>query len=210
MRFIRKKNILEGEELLYTPWLHWMFVVRHMILSLPYFFGLLILWSLAESYTDSQGLVWGLTDALSIKLIIRNAFLAGFMVILLIFMWRIFHFVCVEYGVTNRRLLIRKGVLRLVTAEIPIDRIESIYCVQGIMGRIFGYGTIFISGIGGRMPVFHMVARPYALRRKICEIIEKNKTITVVHGNLPKTKPASRPRPEEEPMYRYGSFVRVI
>ena len=62
------------------------------------------------------------------------------------------------------------------------------------------------------MPVFHMVCRPYALRRKIGDIIEKNKLVTVVHGDLPKTTPVIKPEPvvEEHPDYRYGTFVRVM
>jgi len=124
-----------------------------------------------------------------------------------------FQYLSIEYGVTNKRLIMKKGVIRLFVAEIPTDRIESIYCYQGLLGRIFRYGTLSISGIGGTLPVFKMVHRPYALRRKIVDIIEKNKTITVVHGALPKAAPPI-PKPEpvaqEEPIYRYGTFVRVL
>ena len=62
------------------------------------------------------------------------------------------------------------------------------------------------------MPVFYMVCRPYTVRRKIVEIIEKNKTITVTHGEIPKPQAEEKPKPvtKEEPIYRYGTFVRVI
>jgi membrane protein YdbS with pleckstrin-like domain len=131
-----------------------------------------------------------------------------------IFVCRIFLYLSAEYGVTNKRLIIKKGILRVVVAEIPTDRIESIYCVQGLFGRIFRYGTICVSGIGGKMPVFSMVCRPYALRRKIVDIIEKNKAITVVYGEMSKVRPQARPKPEPkvkpEPISRYGTFVRVL
>ena len=209
MKFIRKKNFQEGEELLYAPKLHWMFTVRHMVLSLPFFLVLLILWSVAGRYAASG---WYGIENVLLLVVVKNVFLAALLIVLLVFVWRIFVYLNTEYGVTNRRLIIKKGILRLVIAEIPTDRIESIYCYQGLMGRIFNYGTVFISGIGGRMPIFHMVWRPYTLRRKIFEIIDKNKTITVVHGDLPKAKPAVKPQPapDEEPINRYGTFVRVI
>ena len=109
-------------------------------------------------------------------------------------------------------IIMKKGVIRLLVAEIPTDRIESIYCYQGLLGRLFRYGTLSISGVGGMMPVFKMVHRPYALRRKIVDIIEKNKAITVVHGEMPKAKPVVKPEPveQEEPIHRYGTFVRVL
>ncbi|MCL1931887.1 MAG: PH domain-containing protein [Treponema sp.] len=209
MKFIKKKNLREGEELLYTPQLHWFFVVKPLLYSLPFFALLLVIWftgdSLAE-VSDQMGYeLW-----LPVQLMVRQTFLAGLLVILVVFLCRILQFITTEYGVTSKRLLIKKGVLRLTTAEIPTDRIESIYCTQGILGRIFHYGTMGIAGIGGNMPVFYMVARPYGLRRKIVDIIERNKNITVVHGDLPKVKPAAKQAEKDEPLYRYGTFVRVL
>ena len=211
MKFIKKKNLLEGEELLYKPSLHWMYAIRHIIYSLPFFLFIVILWLATDSFFTSSEWVQGLGSAFLIKTLLKNVFLLALFVVLLIFICRIFLYLSYEFGVTNKRLIIKKGIIRLVIAEIPTDRIESIYCIQGILGRIFRYGTIYISGIGGMKPVFFMVSRPFVLRRKIASIIEKNKTITVVHGELPKPRTAVKPEMlEDEPVYRYGSFVRVI
>ena len=209
MRFIKKKNLREGEEILYTPQLHWIFVVKPLLYSLPFFILLLALWFAGDSLaavSDEMGYdLW-----MPVQILVRQVFLAGLLFFLVVFVCRILQYINTEYGVTSKRLLIKKGVLRLTTAEIPTDRIESIYCTQGILGRIFHYGTMGIAGIGGNMPVFYMVARPYGLRRKIVDVIERNKTITVVHGDLPWTRPAVKQVEEEEPPYRYGTFVRVL
>ena len=206
MKFIRRKNLQEGEELLYTPVLHWMYPVKHLVLSLPFFLILLILWI---NYDVAAGFI---QDKLGAGIVVRNVFLAALVFVLLIFVWRIFKFLCCEYGVTNKRLIIKKGIIRLSIAEIAIDRIESMYFTQGLMGRLFRYGTIRLSGVGGTMPAFYMVNRPYALRRKIIHIIEKNKTISVFQGDIPRTEYAvMRSRAaEEEPVHRYGTFVRMI
>jgi membrane protein YdbS with pleckstrin-like domain len=210
MKFIKKKNLQENEEILYVPALHWFFTVKYMVLSLPLFVILLIVWSYAEDYAAS-GWFYGVETVEDFQYILKYAFLAAVLFVLLVFICRIFMYICVEYGVTNKRLLIKKGVIRIVAAEIPIDRIESICCTQGLLGMILNYGTLRISGIGGSMPAFRMIGRPYTIRRKIAGIIEKNKAITVLHGDFPKEKPAIKPKPvEEEPIYRYGTFVRVI
>jgi membrane protein YdbS with pleckstrin-like domain len=208
MKFIRKKNLQENEEILYVPALHWFYTVKYMILSLPLFVFLMIMWTYAEGYADT-GWFYGISTAEELRFVIRYVFLAAVLLVLLVFICRIFLYLSVEYGITNKRLIIKRGILRMVVAEIPIDRIEGIFCIQGLLGRIFNYGTIRISGIGGSMPAFCMVGRPYALRRKIAGIIEKNKTITVFHGGFPKEKPVPEPV-EEEPIYRYGTFVRVM
>jgi len=209
MKFIRKKNLMEGEEILYIPLLHWVYTVKHMILSLPFFLLLFILWITANPVAYSSML----TDTqipLTYQDGIKYIFFAGVFVVLVIFVCRIFQYLCTEYGVTNKRLIFKKGVFRITVAEIPTDRIESIYCIQGILGRIFHYGTVCVSGVGGKMPTFFMAARPYALRRKMVNIIEKNKTITVVHGDIPRVKPPVKPVVKQEPIYRYGTFVRIL
>jgi uncharacterized membrane protein YdbT with pleckstrin-like domain len=204
MKFIRKKNLQETEELLYVPKLHWFFVVKHMALFLPFFLILLIFWRYAEDYSGSE-LFCGAVNVQAARYYIRNVFLCTVILAMLVFVWRVFRYLCTEFGVTNKRLILKKGVLRTIVSEIPIDRIESICCIKGLLGILFNYGTIRVYGIGGTAQVFRMVDRPYALRRKIVDIIEKNKTITVVHGELPRVEPV-----EEEPAYRYGTFIRVI
>jgi len=207
MRFIRKKNLMAGEEILYTPLLHWVYAVKPLLLSLPFFLILFIWWFTSEPAIYASTLV----DAeITQDVLVRYIFIAGLLVFLVVFVCRIFQYLCTEYGITNKRLILKKGVFRITVAEIPTDRIESIYCIQGILGRMFRYGTVCVSGVGGKMSTFFMAARPYALRRKIVDIIEKNKTITVVHGDMSRVKPPVKPVVEQEPIYRYGTFVRVL
>ncbi|MDR0457081.1 MAG: PH domain-containing protein [Treponema sp.] len=206
MKFIKKKNLMEGEEILYVPQLHWAYTVKPLILSLPFFLALFIVW-----LTANQSAYSTLAEAeITLDMFVRSIFIAGLVFFLVIFVCRIFQYLCTEYGVTNKRLLLKKGVFRINVAEISTDRIESIYCIQGILGRMFRYGTVCISGVGGKTPSFFMAARPYALRRKIVDIIEKNKTITVIHGEIPRAKPPAKPAAQQEPIYRYGTFVRVL
>jgi uncharacterized membrane protein YdbT with pleckstrin-like domain len=172
MTFIKAKNLIEGEELLYTPVLHWMFIVKPTVLFLLLIPVLLVIRAFLLSFIP--------IDLVYLRLILDENILyliLGVVIIAsIILVWRILLCMSVEYGVTNKRLLMKRGILRIFTSEITMDRIESIYCIQGLLGMIFNYGTIRISGIGGRMPVFFMVMKPYALRRKIVEHIEKNKS----------------------------------
>ena len=203
MKFLKKKNLMEGEDIVYIPQLHWIYSLKPLIYSLPFFLLLSILWVM-----DKPCIRMEYTQIFNDS--IRTIFISGLLVILLIFVYRIFLYLVCEYGITNKRLLIKKGIVRATTAEISTDRIESVYGVQGIMGRIFDYGTIAISGIGGRTLVFGTVYRPNALRRRIVAIIEKNKAITVVHGEIQPAALQQNAAETQEPIYRYGTFVRVL
>jgi len=213
MKFIKRKNFVEGEKLLYRPELHWWFLFKPVLQVVLVFLVLFLLKGIAGSLGGS---LFGLPDGSEYKTVINDSFKRACLVVIIIFLplffWRILQYVSTEFGVTNKRLIIKKGVIRIYVAEIPTDRIESLYCVQGFWDRIFNCGTIYISGIGGKVPAFFGVARPFALRRRIIEIIEKNKTITVVHGNLPKPPPLIKPAPKakEDPLYLFGNFVRIV
>jgi uncharacterized membrane protein YdbT with pleckstrin-like domain len=53
--------------------------------------------------------------------------------------WLNTHFV-----VTDRRVLVREGVLSRVGFEIPLNRIDSVQFQQGLVDRMFGCGTLSI------------------------------------------------------------------
>jgi uncharacterized membrane protein YdbT with pleckstrin-like domain len=205
MKFIKKRNFVAGEELLYTPQLHWFYNVKPLVQSLPFFLILVIFWA---TYSPGAYSPADFGFDMAFNSMIRYTFLLMFLIVLVIFLCRIFIFITTEYGLTNKRLVVKKGVFRLSVKEIPTDRVERIHCVQGIWGRIFCFGTLFISGVGGRMLVYKMVAKPYAFRKKLADVIEKNKTVTVVQGDLPKEEPKPKPVVQEPP-YRYGTFVRI-
>jgi len=53
-----------------------------------------------------------------------------------------------EIGVTSHRFVEKKGLISIRTNEIALPNIEGVKVNQGVMGRIFGYGTVRIEGTG--------------------------------------------------------------
>lgn len=72
-----------------------------------------------------------------------------------------------EFGVTSRRVIIKTGFMRRRTIELLLRQVEAISVDQSILGRIFNYGSITISGTGGVREVFHNIGRPLEFRRQI-------------------------------------------
>ena len=72
-----------------------------------------------------------------------------------------------EFGVTNRRVVIKTGVVRRRTLELLLRQVEAISVDQSIMGRILNYGTIALTGTGGVKEEFHDIARPLEFRRSL-------------------------------------------
>ncbi len=72
-----------------------------------------------------------------------------------------------EYGITNRRVLMKTGLIRRYSLEIFLNRIESINVRQPLMGRIIGYGGVYVIGTGGTTDFFNYIPNPLGFRRKV-------------------------------------------
>jgi uncharacterized membrane protein YdbT with pleckstrin-like domain len=72
-----------------------------------------------------------------------------------------------EFGVTTKRVIVKVGLVQRQTLELLLGQVEAISVDQTIMGRVFNYGSITLSGTGGVKGVFHNIAAPLEFRRKI-------------------------------------------
>ena len=74
-----------------------------------------------------------------------------------------------EIGVTNHRLIVKRGWLVRSTDELQLNAIEKVNFNQGFLGRLFGFGNVDVHGTG--MDDLHVpaVADPMGLLKAIEE-----------------------------------------
>jgi uncharacterized membrane protein YdbT with pleckstrin-like domain len=72
-----------------------------------------------------------------------------------------------EMAVTNKRVIIKTGIISRRTIEMNLSKIENIEVNQNIIGRIFGYGIITIVGTGGTHEPFKNVSQPLDFRKSV-------------------------------------------
>ena len=75
-----------------------------------------------------------------------------------------------EFAITNKRVIIKTGLLSRKTIEMNLSKIESVNVDQTILGRILGFGDITIVGTGGTKETFHKIKRPLTFRMKFQEL----------------------------------------
>lgn len=78
-----------------------------------------------------------------------------------------------ELAVTNKRVIAKFGLIRRNTVELRLDRIEGLRVNQGILGRIFNYGSVVVSGTGGTQEPIPAISRPLDFRRLCLEASEE-------------------------------------
>ncbi|HUX72409.1 MAG TPA: PH domain-containing protein [Steroidobacteraceae bacterium] len=72
-----------------------------------------------------------------------------------------------EFAITDKRVLIKVGLIRRHSLELLLQKVEGIGVDQTVLGRILGYGTITVSGVGGTKEAFPMISSPLEFRRQV-------------------------------------------
>jgi uncharacterized membrane protein YdbT with pleckstrin-like domain len=72
-----------------------------------------------------------------------------------------------EQGLTNKRVILKKGIISRQTDEMKLRSIETVEIRQGIFGRIFGFGTVRVTGRGTSDLSFNNIDDPMRVKREI-------------------------------------------
>ncbi|MDF1645958.1 MAG: PH domain-containing protein [Legionellaceae bacterium] len=97
-----------------------------------------------------------------------------FMVVGLIWsvlMWLTYQFSSLT--IKKKQVVLRTGILVRQTIDVPLSKIESIDIRQSIIGSIFKYGSLVITGTGGTRQSMGYVARPLTCRRHIEQLMHE-------------------------------------
>ena len=77
------------------------------------------------------------------------------------------HVITTELALTNRRIIAKSGLIRRNTIELKVNRVESLGVDQGVLGRIFNFGSITVKGVGGSNAPIPYIARPMEFRQQV-------------------------------------------
>ena len=143
-----ENNLLPNEQVTYWAKLHWII----------YFWPMVLLLGAVAVAVGVAFLGWH--DGW-----IASAVLAG--IALLSFLPPWVDSLSSEFAVTNKRVLIKVGLIRRHSLELLLQKVEGIGVDQTLTGRILGYGTITVTGTGGTRESFQRISRPLEFRRQV-------------------------------------------
>lgn len=159
-----KASLVPGERVVYQTRLHWIVMLRHILLGLLLLAGsgalLSYLLKQPRLGTTSEHLKEGGAAALLVCGI--AAILAGLV-----------RRNATEMAVTTRRVVVKLGLVNRKTIEMLLNKIETIEISEPMAGRMLGYGSITIVGTGGTSEPFHKVAHPLQFRSEVQQQLER-------------------------------------
>jgi uncharacterized membrane protein YdbT with pleckstrin-like domain len=75
-----------------------------------------------------------------------------------------------EMAITNKRVIMKRGLISRKTLELNLNKIENLGVDQGLLGRMLNYGTVTVVGTGGTRETFKYVADPLAFRKTVQDL----------------------------------------
>lgn len=114
--------------------------------------------------------IWSLVPLMLLGLI----FLAFYGLGLLFWAAAAIRYFTTELAITNKRVIAKFGLISRSTIEINLQKIESIQVNQGILGRIFNFGSIVVSGAGNPQAPIPGISSPLQFRRAFIDTQESN------------------------------------
>ena len=143
------RSLISGERLVYRTRLHWNVLIKPMI--------------------------WGGVPLAAGGAILATRYAAAAWVLIplgvLLLIFAFINYFASEFGVTNKRVLIKTGFMGTHSFEMLLAKVEAIGVDQTLVQKIFNYGTIVISGTGGSKEKLPQIKGPFEFRRRVQEQI---------------------------------------
>lgn len=73
----------------------------------------------------------------------------------------------IEMGVTNKRVILKTGIVSRVSDEMKLGSIETVEIEQGVWGRMLGFGDVKVTGRGISDLVYKRIDDPMQVKRQI-------------------------------------------
>lgn len=163
MRYI-EATLVPGEAVVYQTRLHWIVMLRHILLALLLFAGSGALLSYFFSHSGAGNTSEHLTEGGAAALLA-----CGIVAIFVGVLRRN----ATEMAVTTRRVVVKQGLVSRKTIEMLLNKIETIEVSEPMMGRMLGYGSITMIGTGGTSEPFHRMQHPLQFRSEVQQQLEK-------------------------------------
>lgn len=158
-------SLAPGETVVYQTRLHWVVMLRHILLGALLLAGSGALLSHLLNHPRLGDTSEHLTEGGAAALLACGivAFVAGMV-----------RRNATEMAVTSRRVIVKQGLVSRKTIEMLLTKIETIEVSEPMVGRMLGYGSITMIGTGGTSEPFHKISHPLQFRSEVQQQLEKS------------------------------------
>jgi uncharacterized membrane protein YdbT with pleckstrin-like domain len=176
------RNLIPGEKVSYKTGLHWSVLIGPFLLGALFAIGALLLSIYAYSDKGAASNTSG--ASVPSEIILTSVGILSILAAITIISG-IVRRNSTEMAVTNKRVIVKTGILGRRTFELLLSQIESILVEENLIGRMLGFGTVIIRGTGSTLDPLRKIARPLEFRKQVQEHIEVYQQRSPASGSTP-------------------------
>lgn len=105
--------------------------------------------------------LWSFWHLIALGIVLLPAFGIGLVPLVMAYV----RYKSTELAVTTKRVIVKHGFIRRQTVEINLGKVESIQVDQGVLGRMFDFGTLVVAGTGASHAPIAGIAQPMEFRK---------------------------------------------
>lgn len=105
--------------------------------------------------------IWSLLGLMLVGLLLLPMFGIGLVFWIIAFI----RYKTTELAVTSKRVVAKSGFISRQTVELNIQKVETVQVRQDVLGRIFNYGSLVVSGAGIPQAPIPGISAPMEFRR---------------------------------------------
>ncbi|HXG11584.1 MAG TPA: PH domain-containing protein [Gemmataceae bacterium] len=147
-----EQNLMPGEWLIASARIHSATVtVPAVLLALP---GILLVVGLVLGQNGLPRIILGCALAVFLGLVVLDHMIQR---------------ATTEFGLTDKRIVIKSGWVTTQVREMPLGQVEAIRLEQEIFGKLFGFGSLVTIGSGGTRRTCANIADPFDFYKRVQE-----------------------------------------
>jgi uncharacterized membrane protein YdbT with pleckstrin-like domain len=145
------RHLLDGEQIVFRTRLHWVLMLWPLLLAV------LVFLPIAGWLLSGQWRAYAWIPIAVALLVLLPAYIRRR---------------SSDFAVTNKRVMMKLGVLDTRSVELLLGKVESITVEQSLTGRLLGFGDIVVCGSGGTKEQFSHIQSPMEFRRAVQSVTD--------------------------------------
>ena len=169
-------TLIPGEKIMYQAYTHWFFYLDFGAVLLVAVSSYLLIDNPPFIHENMPTVLLWVPHLISKDLLEISVWHLGLMVLLFIGLMMLWEVLIIkqttELAITSKRVISKCGLLNRTIIELKLKRFESITIEQSLLGRLFNYGTITVTGMGGVKTSVPNIMAPLQFKKILWQVLE--------------------------------------
>ena len=166
-----ENNLQKDEKIVYKAKINPIAAIDKIILCVVFIIAAIVLFVYAGKIVSQMEA----DTAKTMKLVIAIAGILIMLIGIIPLVFRLLDLFMTDIAVTNKRVIGKRGIVRIKTVDLHIDKVDTVKIEASFWGRIFKYYKLSVMGTGSAEPVWFVgISNANEFKNEVNNAIEQH------------------------------------